>query len=64
MQTYIIVDWTGRPVFSSIFSSFEEAEDFLIRYFDRNQMDYNEWRDEYVIDCIGEEKEEEWENAY
>lgn len=55
MGNYIIEDWTGKPVFCSMFSSFEEAENFLIKYFERNQMDYGEWRGNYYVEYIGEE---------
>lgn len=52
-MTYIIEDWSGQNMFpESTWQSFESAENFLCIYFDKEGMDYEEWRGEY---CITEE---------
>jgi len=59
---YIIKDWAGNiKYYGKSFDSFDDAEYFLNVYFNENDMDYEEWRQEYFIDPLEEEEEEEEE---
>ena len=50
---YVIYDWAGNLKFNGKrFATFEDAEEFLSEYFDKNGMEYEEWRDEYFIQSI------------
>lgn len=47
---WVIRDWTCKRVFPNTFTSFDDAEHFLCLFFDKNKMDYEEYRQEYFID--------------
>lgn len=50
-MTYIILDWAGNHMFpQDSWSSFDDAEEFLCEFFDKEGMDYEEWRGEYYIE--------------
>lgn len=44
----------GGPVYT--FDSFDDAEEFLSNYLDKNKMDYDEWRGEYEIELVEAKK--------
>ena len=50
---YTILDWMSNDVFrGKTFPSFDDAEEYLSNFFDRSNMDYEEWRQEYYIEEI------------
>ncbi len=54
---WIIKDWAGNVKFNGKkFKSFEDVEEYLCTYFEENDMDYEEWRGEYYVDPIEDEK--------
>lgn len=54
---WYILDWTGRNMFPDMtWSDFEEAEDFLACFFEKNNMDYDEWRGEYYAQPVNQEE--------
>lgn len=47
---FIIKDWAGqRRFYPETFESFDDAEEHLCDFFYQEEMDYEEWRGEYVI---------------
>ena len=49
-KSWFIIDWAGNRKFSDKYwDSFENAEYFLACWFNENDMDYEEWRQEYFI---------------
>ena len=50
MISWIIKDWAGNIKFNGKkFKSFDDGEEYLCEYFDKNSMDYDEWRGEYYV---------------
>ena len=49
-RTWIITDWARNIMFDGKeFKSFDDAWDFLYEFFDMNQMDADEWGQEYDV---------------
>jgi len=49
-MTYIIQDWAGIHLFKDKeFPTFEDAWDFLLEFFHENDMDSEEWGQEYEV---------------
>ncbi len=58
-MNYIILDWAGNKCFAGFtFESFDDAEEFLCEFFYQEEMDYEEWRGEYVICELQQQNEE------
>ncbi len=53
MGKFIIKDWAGNIKFDGKkFDSFEDAWEYLYIYFNENNMDCDEWAQEYYVDPI------------
>ena len=51
--THVIYDWAGNLKFNGKqFPTFEDADEFLSGYFDKEGLDYDEWREEYYIEAL------------
>ena len=49
-KQWIIKDWAGNTCFKGrLFSSFEDAEEYLCLFFESYKLDYEEERQEYYI---------------
>lgn len=48
---FIVKDWAGNHLFQDKeFKTFEGGWDFLYEWFDENEMDPEEWAQEYEIE--------------
>lgn len=52
-EIHVIYDWAGNLKFNGKqFETFEDAEEFLSEWFEKNGLDYDDFRGEYSITSI------------
>ena len=56
-MNYVIMDWANNPMFPGTeFESYEDAHEYLCDFLEGNNMDIEEWLDEYWIREVSELK--------